>query len=159
MIFITVGTQPQPFNRLFNEVQKMVDDGLINEEVIAQIGSSDLDSNKIKIYKYLSLSDTIDNINRARIIISHGGTGSIITSLKMGKKVIGVPRLSKFGEHVNDHQVDLIDELSKQELILPVYDIHDLYKTIQDCESFIPKRFISGQEQLINDIKNYILND
>lgn len=159
MIFITVGTQPQPFNRLFNEVQKMVDDGLINEEVIAQIGSSDLDSNKIKIYKYLSLSDTIDNINRARIIISHGGTGSIITSLKMGKKVIGVPRLSKFGEHVNDHQVDLIDELSKQELILPVYDIHDLYKIIQDCESFIPKRFISGQEQLINDIKNYILND
>jgi len=159
MIFITVGTQPQQFNRLFNEVKNLVDQGLINEEVVAQVGSSDLDSQKIKIFKYLSLNETIDNINRARIIISHGGTGSIITSLKMGKKVIGVPRLSKFGEHVNDHQIDLIDELSKQELILPVYDIHDLYKTIQECDNFIPKKFVSGQEILINDIKNYILND
>ena len=156
MIFVTVGTQPQPFGRLFDKLNSLVESDAITEEVIAQVGSNAVRSGKIKSFDYLPLEEMYSYIRKARLIISHGGTGSIITALKMGKKVIGIPRLAKYGEHINDHQTDLIRILSKEKLIIPLWDIDMMEQAITESESFSPAPFKSGQEEMINDIRNFI---
>lgn len=95
-------------------------------------------------------------MQEASLIISHGGTGSIISALKLGKKVIGIPRIAELGEHINNHQKDLIDTLSQENLILPVYDIKELKSKIIESTSFVPNKFLSGQEALISELKEYI---
>lgn len=156
MIFVTVGTQPQPFKRLFDKLDSLVESGIITEEVIAQVGSNAVKCRKIKSFDYLPLEEMYSYIQKARLIISHGGTGSIITALKMRKKVIGVPRLAKYGEHINDHQTDLIRILSKERLIIPLWDIDMMGQVITESESFSPAPFKSEREELINDIRNFI---
>lgn len=156
MIFVTVGTQPQHFNRLFDELTRLVNKNEIDEKIIAQTGNNEVKSDIIECFDYKDLAQMKQIIQDARLIISHGGTGSIITALKMGKKVIGVPRLAKYGEHVNDHQKDLIDVLSENNLIIPVYDIKNLKKAILQSENFVPNQFISGTHIIMNDICEYL---
>lgn len=156
MIFITVGTQPHQFKRLFDEVVKLVDNGDIMEEIIAQTGSLKLHHPKIKSEQFMSQEDLDYYIDNADIIISHGGVGSILTSIKKNKKVIGVPRLSRFGEHINDHQVDLINALAMKNYIIPVLKIDTLKDSIKNISKFMPPKFISQKDVLIKDIENYI---
>lgn len=159
MIFVTVGTQPQQFRRLFAEVEHIVENNFLKERVVAQCGNNEIKSKKIECFDYIELDKVKTIIQDARLVISHGGTGSIITALKMGKKVIGVPRLAKFGEHVNDHQSDLIRVLSDNKMIIPLWNIEDLYDTIIQSEKFIPNKFISGSQYILDDVKNYIDNN
>lgn len=156
MIFITVGTQPQLFTRLFKKIEKLIDNGDINDEIIAQVGLNVVNNDKIKCFSYLEMTEMRRFIKAADLIISHGGAGSIITALKMGKKVIGIPRLSEYGEHINNHQVDLIDALSNENYIIPLYNIDLLKNAIEKSHNFNPKPFKSGQEEIIRDIKFFI---
>lgn len=156
MIFVTVGTQPQLFKRLFDKLESLVSSGIIKEEVIAQVGANILKGNRIRTFDYLPLQEMYDYMRSADLIISHGGTGSIITALKMGKKVIGVPRLSEYGEHVNNHQMDLITVLSREKLIIPLFDIELLEDAILESKNFVPTLFKSGQDELILDIRHFI---
>lgn len=159
MIFITVGTQPQKFSRLFNEVVRLKNENILTDKIIAQVGPNKIDCDGIVCFDFLPSSKMIKLMKDASLIISHGGTGSIITALKLGKKVIGVPRLAKFDEHINDHQIDLIEQLSKDNYILPLYDISNLYTVIQNSKSFVPTKFVSGTENMITEIRNFINND
>lgn len=159
MIFVTVGTQRQPFARLFSEIIKLVENGDITEEIVCQTGTYDLNHPKIKSFKYLPYIEMVEYINKADLIISHGGTGSIVPTIKHNKKVIGIPRLVKFHEHLNDHQKDLIDELSEAGYIIPLYDVSNLLSAIKKSREFTPKPFISGRDEVIEDLKNYIENN
>lgn len=156
MIFITVGTQPQPFERLIKEIINLVDNGFIKDRIIIQSGSFRINHCKIDSFQYLDSLKMEQYLSEADLIISHGGTGSIIPALKKGKKVIGVPRMKCFGEHLNDHQKDLIDELSGGGFILPVYKIEDLKEMIKKSKDFVPQKFVSGTSLLIEDIRNFI---
>lgn len=156
MIFVTVGTQPQPFKRLFDKLELLVSNDVIKEKIIAQVGMNVLQEGKIQSFDYLPLQEMYNYIKSADLVISHGGTGSIITALKMGKKVIGVPRLSEYGEHVNNHQVDLITILSREKHIIPLFDIDLMENAIAESKNFVPVPFKSGQKELIADIKSFI---
>jgi len=156
MIFVTVGTQPQPFKRLFDKLELLVSNDVIKEKIIAQVGMNVLQEGKIQSFDYLPLQEMYNYMKSADLIISHGGTGTIITALKMGKKVIGVPRLSEYGEHVNNHQVDLITILSREKHIIPLFDIDSMENAIAESKNFVPVPFKSGQKELIADIKSFI---
>lgn len=156
MIFVTVGTQPQPFKRLFEQLEELISNGIIEEEVVAQVGTNVLQQSRIQTFNYLPLQEMHKYMASADLIISHGGTGSIIPALKMGKKVIGIPRLSKYGEHVNDHQVDLITVLARERFIIPLFNISLLGKVISESREFVPAPFKSGQYELMMDIKHFI---
>lgn len=156
MIFVTVGTQPQPFKRLFDKLELLVSNDVIKEKIIAQVGMNVLQEGKIQSFDYLPLQEMYNYMKSADLIISHGGTGTIITALKMGKKVIGVPRLSEYGEHVNNHQVDLITILSREKHIIPLFDIDLMENAIAESKNFVPVPFKSGQKELIADIKSFI---
>ena len=138
MIFVTVGTHEQPFNRLIKKVDELVANGSIQEEVIMQTGFSTYKPEHCKWQKMMSFDEMQQNLKNARIVITHGGPSSFIEALQFGKVPIVVPRQERFHEHVNNHQVDfvkIIDE--RMHNIIPVYDIYDLKKTIDNYNQIV----------------------
>lgn len=156
MILITVGSQKFQFNRLLKKIDELIEDGTINDEVFAQIGVSDY---KPKNYKYVDFTtqDEFNNkIEEANLIITHAGTGVIVNAVKKGKKVIGIPRLSKYGEHVDDHQIQLIDEFKELNFIEPVYNIDNLKEAIQTIKKKKYNKYISNTDAIIESIEEFI---
>ena len=130
MIFVTLGSQNFQFNRLLIEIDRLVEEGKITEEVFAQIGYSDY---KPKNYCYKEFHDRdefADIMSKCDKVITHGGTGAIIGAVKKGKKVIAVPRLAKFGEHVDDHQLQIVEQFEKMNFIKYVDHEGELEKLI-----------------------------
>ena len=118
MIFVTVGSRQYPFDRLFKKLDELCEKKIIKEKIFAQIGTS---SYKPKYYEYkdfISPEEFDECVNKADIIITHGASGSIMKSLNANKKVIVVTRLEKYGEHINDHQIEICEELEKEGYIL-----------------------------------------
>lgn len=106
MIFVTVGTHEQQFNRLIEEVDRLKGEGIIEDEVIIQTGFSTYEPKYCKWSKLIPYSEMQQNIEEARIVITHGGPASFIAPLQIAKVPIVVPRQRKFDEHVNDHQLE-----------------------------------------------------
>ncbi len=130
MIFVTVGTHEQQFNRLMKEIDRIGNS--LSEEIVVQYGYSDYIPNHCKAYQMISASDMEKYVNEARIVITHGGPGSIMAPLLIGKKPIVVPRQAQFNEHVNDHQVLFTKHLEKENKIIAIYNIEDLENAIQN---------------------------
>ena len=127
MIFVTVGTHEQPFNRLIRKIDELKRDGIIKEEVIMQIGYSTYEPKYCKWFKLLPYSEMVKNVKDARIVITHGGPASFIMPLQIGKVPIVVPRQKEFDEHVNNHQVDFSKAVEERMgIILTVTDINKL---------------------------------
>ena len=105
MIFVTVGSRNYPFDRLFKKLDELYENGVLTDLMFAQIGTS---TYKPKYYEYrdfISQEEFLEKIEEADIVVSHGASGSIMKALNAGKKVIAVTRLEKYGEHINDHQI------------------------------------------------------
>lgn len=135
MIFVTVGTHEQPFNRLIKKVDDLVADGDIKEKVIVQTGFSTYVPQNCEAHKMMSFDDMQAALKKARIVITHGGPSSFIEALQFGKVPIVVPRQEKFHEHVNNHQVEFTELIAKRmNNIIPVYNIDNLKKIIDDYD-------------------------
>ena len=158
MIFVTVGTQKFQFNRLLKEVDKLIEKNEITEEVFCQIGKSDYKPKNYEYKEFLDRDEYEDIMKRCDKVITHGGTAAIIGALKHGKKVIAVPRLKKFNEHVDDHQIEIIDELEKDGLILGVKNIDMLGKAISNIDKIKVREYISNTNNIIKEIENFIEN-
>jgi UDP-N-acetylglucosamine transferase subunit ALG13 len=157
MIYVSLGTQDKKFPRLLQEVDKLIDKGIIKDEVIAQIGQTKYESKNMKIYDYLSKEDVLKYMKESRFIITHGGVGTILDALKLNKKVIAVARLKLYKEHVNDHQLQIIREYTKLGYILD--GTYDLEKAIFDINDFIPNQYVSNNENFIKQLEDYIDNN
>jgi len=137
-IFITVGKHYQGFDRLFEQVDRLIEKGEIKGKVIAQIGSTKYIPKKFTYFNFLPSGKYKYLRNNCRVLITHGGVGCIIEGLLNGKLPIVVPRRKKFMEHNNDHQLEITKILEKQEKIIPVYDISRLGDAINRAKTFIP---------------------
>ena len=114
MIFVTVGTHEQPFDRLIKCIDQMVADGKINDEVIIQKGYTYYEPQNCKSYKLIGYEEMKEYIAEARIVITHGGPASFVAPLSIGKIPIVVPRQYKYNEHVNDHQLEFVRAVEKR---------------------------------------------
>lgn len=159
MILVLLGTQNNSFIRLLKEVEKCINKGIIKEEVIAQIGNTKYDTEKMIIKEFCSQQEISELIDEASFIITHGGVGSIIDSIKKGKKVIAIPRLKKYKEHVNDHQTQIIESLSESGFIIGANDVSELEEKIKLIDKFEPNKFISNTDNMISKIEGYIDNN
>ena len=138
MIFVTVGTHEQPFNRLIECVDDMKRDGVITEEVIMQTGFSTYEPKYCKWSKLLPYREMVQNVEDARIVITHGGPASFIMPLQIGKTPIVVPRQKQFDEHVNDHQLEFAKAVSERMgTIIPITDIMQLQDSILNYDSIV----------------------
>ena len=156
MIFITVGTQRFQFNRLLKEVDKLISENKITEEVFAQIGYS---TYKPKYYNFKDFinSEEYENIlAKSNIVITHGGTGTIIKAVKHRKKVIAIPRLKAFGEHVDNHQMQIISEFNEIGFLQKVEDINNLSDIIEKMNNIEVMEYVSNTKNIIFEIVRYI---
>jgi UDP-N-acetylglucosamine transferase subunit ALG13 len=132
MIFVTVGTHEQPFDRLVKELDRLVEEGVIEEDVFIQTGYSTYVPQFCTHEAFISFDDMIQKIGKARIVITHGGPGSIMFVLYQGKIPVVVPRQKAFSEHVDDHQVRFIQTLEKGNRVIAVYDISKLENVLKN---------------------------
>ena len=155
MIFVTVGSQKFQFNRLLEAVDKLVEKQTIKDEVFAQIGYCSYNPQNYAFKPFLNRDEFAELTSRADIVITHGGTGAIIGAVKKGKKVIAVPRLAKYGEHVDDHQLQLIEQFKELDLIYACED-GDLEKAIDVVNHTTYKEYKSNTQTIINSIEDFI---
>lgn len=138
MIFVTVGTHEQPFDRLIKCVDCLKRDGIIQEEVIVQTGFSTYEPAYCTWQKLLPYREMLKNVDQARIVITHGGPASFIMPLQRGKTPIVVPRQKRFGEHVNDHQVEFTKAVAEQMgTIIAITDMEQLGEVVTNYDSIV----------------------
>lgn len=158
MIFVTLGSQKFQFNRLLKELDELVEKKKIKEKIFAQIGYSDYKPKNYEHREFIDRDEFQKQMSKSDIIITHGGTGAIITAVKQGKKVIAIPRLAKYEEHVDDHQIQIVEEFEKSGIIKAVYDTKDLKESLDDIKNMTFEKYESNTENIIKDIKKFIEN-
>lgn len=138
MIFVTVGTHEQPFDRLIQKIDELKRDDVLQEDVILQTGYSTYEPRYCQWRQFLPYGQMLKNVEAARIVITHGGPGSILMPLRIGKIPIVVPRQSAFGEHVNDHQLEFVRAMERRQgNILIVEDVGLLKNTLLNYETIV----------------------
>ncbi len=161
MIFVTVGTHEQPFNRLVEYMDKWA--AIHDEPVIMQTGFSTYEPKKCIWQKLFPYQEMVKKVDEARIVITHGGPSSFIMPLQIGKIPIVVPRKADFNEHVNNHQVDFCNQVEKRQgNIIVVEDVEMLETVIEEYSKMVSEmanglqsnneKFCAGFEKIVNEL-------
>lgn len=156
MIFVTLGSQKFQFNRLLKELDKLVNEGEITEEIFAQIGYSDYRPQNYKYKEFLDREEFCKVMQKADKVITHGGTGAIIGAVKSGKKVIAMPRLKQFNEHVDDHQVEITSQFKNIGIIESEEDMKYLGELVKKIDHKEFKSYETNTLTIINEIEQFI---
>lgn len=146
-IFVTVGST-YPFDRLIKEIDTLGENK--SYDIFAQIGESKLKPENIKFKKFLEYEEIQKKINWADIIISHAGVGTIIDCLSKSKKLILFPRLKKYGEAIDDHQIEIAKAFEKKYKIKYALNEKDIIDKLNLTKKYIRNK---KQNHLINSIK------
>lgn len=167
MIFVTVGTHEQPFNRLIQKIDELKENGTIQEDVIIQTGFSTYEPKYCQWSKLIPYQQMIKNVEDARIVITHGGPASFIMPLQIGKIPIVVPRQKKYEEHVNDHQLEFckaVEERMRNILLVEeIGELDEQIKKYKDLTSNLRQKMNSNNsrfnEKLENIVENLLKNE
>lgn len=157
MIFVLLGTQPHHFTRLLNELEILSSEGLlpyIDDEIIIQAGFTPQTEREFgSFYQFMNTGEYDYYMRNADVIVTHGGAGSIFDALNLGKKIIVLPRLKQYNEHVDDHQVELVDELKEAGYIISEKTLAESFALLP---SFTFKKYLKQKEQALKIINDYI---
>lgn len=159
MILVLLGTQNNSFTRLLDAIQDCVNKGTIKEKVVVQAGYTKYESKNMKIFSMVDKREFSKLLDEAHLIISHGGVGSIVTSLEKGKKVIVVPRLKKYNEHVNNHQIQIARKFKQEGYVKYVLNLKHLDKAISEIDKFEPKKYVRQESKILSMVENFIDNN
>jgi UDP-N-acetylglucosamine transferase subunit ALG13 len=155
MIFLTVGSQFS-FDRLVKAIDNLVDRGLISEKVFAQIGDSTYRPRNFEYSAYLEKNAFDGYVRQASALIGHAGMGTITMALSNRKALLAMPRLKRFHEVVNDHQVDIARRFSELGHILAAYDTEELTSVVPQLKIFIPKERKAEPEKVASRISRFL---
>ena len=144
---------------MLKAVQENIDNKVIEDEVVVQAGFTKFDSKDMKIFDFIDKEKLFELIDKADLIITHGGVGSIIASLKKGKKVIVVPRQKKYGEHVNNHQLQIAKKFEQDGYVKYALDLNKLGNIILEMKDFKPKKFENNKSKVVSIVENFIDNN
>ncbi|MDD3392067.1 MAG: glycosyltransferase [Bacilli bacterium] len=158
MILILLGTQDKQFVRILHEVDQLIINKVITEEVVAQVGNTKYVSKNMKLLDFIPYDEMQALIAKADLVITHGGVASIVDSIKLNKKIIAVPRLEKYGEHVNDHQIQIVEKMAANNYLIPLYDGDSLEKALEKSKRFTNKPFTSNNYHMLEIIEDFITN-
>jgi UDP-N-acetylglucosamine transferase subunit ALG13 len=156
MIFVILGTWPLPFTRPLKEIEQLIKSGVIKEKVIVQAGVTEFESSFMDVIPYFD-KDEFDSIyEQASFIITHAGEGSIILGLKHNKKVISIARLIKYNEHIDDHQLDILNVFSSKGYLLAWEDGDKLEDVLIRLEKFEPVPYPFAEDKISEAIIKFL---
>lgn len=160
MIFVTVGSRQYPFDRLFKKLDELYDKGVLKEKMFAQIGTSEYKPRNYDYKDFISQEEFLEYIKKADIVVTHGASGSIMKALNEGKKVITVTRLEKYGEHINDHQIQNNEAFSSNHYVLmadlELNNLGECFKKIKSKNNGLVKWENKDPMSIINLIDEFI---
>jgi len=139
MIFLTVGTQ-FPFDRLVIAVDRAAGTNGFDEQIIAQIGESSYCPENFDAAPSVEKALFDRHFSEADSIISHAGMGTITMALDHRKPLLVMPRLKKYGEVVNDHQLAIAKKFEQLGYLLVAYNAEELPVKMKQLKSFVPQR-------------------
>ncbi|WP_027090049.1 PssE/Cps14G family polysaccharide biosynthesis glycosyltransferase [Thomasclavelia saccharogumia] len=155
-IFVMFGTQDKRFDRLLNAI---LESKFVKEnDVYVQLGYTKGTYQGINCQEYYSEEELNHQIKIADLVITHAGVGAIVASLKQKKRTIVVPRLGKYKEQNNDHQVQIMERFNKQGYIIPCNDLSKLDEIVNQAHTFEPKEYRTEKQGIIDEIINFINN-
>lgn len=155
MIFVVLGTQKFQLNRLLKEIDNLCEMNLL-EEVFAQIGCSDYIPKNFRYVDFLDKSEFDKKISECSLVITHSGVGSIITAVQCKKPVIVYPRLSKYNEHVDNHQLEIARAFSKKNFVLCCEEKDNLGVLIQEAKTHKFDEYISSTEKILDLVGGFL---
>ena len=156
MILVVLGTQDKRFERLLKVVEQAIEAGWIKEEVMVQAGCTTFESSKMNIVDYVDMSTFEQWMTQCRLLITHGGVGTIMSALRQKKPVIACPRLAKYGEHHNDHQCEIIETFYEKGYLIPLRDGQSLKEALSATENFVVPEVESNNHKMIELLSNYL---
>ena len=155
MIFLTVGTQ-FPFDRLLRAVDDALDRRPVDDEIYAQIGESDYVPRNFKGTVSLTKAEFDKYLASASAVIGHAGMGTITAALEHDKPLLVMPRLKKFGEVVNDHQVGIARKFEQAKLLLVAYEAQELPTCLPRLKTFRPAKRQCEVEAVVKRISRFL---
>lgn len=158
MTLIILGTQDKTFPRLLKAIEREMKKGNIKDKVIVQAGQTKYESKNMEIFDFIEMNKFNSLLKEADLVITHGGVGTILSAIRLNKKVIAVPRLKKYMEHENDHQIQIVKEFDKLGYIKACLNLKKLDKILEEIKDFKPKKYKSNNNRMIKIIENYIDN-
>jgi beta-1,4-N-acetylglucosaminyltransferase len=142
---------PEGFERLIRKMDEIA--GRIKEEVVMQIGGTKYTPQNAKHFDFTTEQEIKELCRKARVVITHGAM-SIVDALEQGTPVVAIPRLQKYGEVIDDHQLYLVQELERAGKVTAVYDVEELEEAVNKVGAE-PVKLVKDR-RLVNALKGYI---
>jgi len=160
-VLVTIGTMVEKkFTRLFNIIEELCEENVLDgNRVIAQVGYDDYKPKNFKAFDMIADEEFKRLINESDLIITHAGTGTVISCLKKGKKVIIFPRMAQFNEHYDDHQLEIAELFTRNNYVLCARNKKELVKCIKELDSFVPSKFVSNNNKMNKLVIDFIENN
>ena len=155
MVLVVLGTWEKSFSRPLIEIEQAIKAGIIKDEVIVQAGKTAFDSDKMQIVPFFDKKELEKLYDKADLIICQAGAGSVMMGMERGKKIISIPRLKKYDEHIDDHQVEILDVFAKNNYILP-WNETSLIEILKNIPAFVPSKYPFGNHGIEDSIIQYI---
>lgn len=159
MIFLVVGTQKFQLNRLLKEVDNLIDEGIITEKVFAQTGNSDYQPKNYDYEPFIAKEQFEKLVAECDLLITHSGVATIMSGINHNKKTIVYPRLSKFNEHIDDHQLEIAKSFSEQNYVLLCGENDNLKDIIEKAMVHKFSEYVSQREEIVNTVRSFISGD
>lgn len=155
-VFVSVGTQKFPFDRLLKLAEQAAQAGGPKDQYFAQSGFCNYTPQCITCKPFLQKEEFEQQIQDCDLLIVHGGVGTIITALKYQKKVVVIPRLGKYGEHVDNHQMQIARSFEQKGLVLCYREGDDILALVEKAKTYDFAPYVSHRADMISTIQAYL---
>lgn len=156
LIFVVSGTQKFPMDRLFLKIDELIEEKMLSESVYAQIGNSDYKPKHFEFTDFLQKQEFEEKISGCDLLITHAGVGTIMAGLSRNKPIIVVPRRAEYGEHIDNHQVEIAHSFSEANYVLQCKDVANLIELIKTAKAHEFSKYVSNRRNVINTIREYL---
>ena len=149
-VLVTIGSMTEKqFTRLFRIIEDLCSEGVLDgKDVTAQVGFDAYRSEQFRCFDMITDEEFKALIAQSDLIITHAGTGTVTSALKQGKKIIVFPRMAKYDEHYDDHQLELADLFAGQGYVMKATTKAELRACIARLDAFVPVPFVSNNERM-----------
>ena len=156
MVFVVLGTWAMPFARPLREIERAAAAGLLAQPIIVQSGCTTFASTQLQVVPYFSADEMERMYERASLVVCQAGVGSIMLGLRKHKTIIAIARRVGYDEHIDDHQLEILNVFSKLGCVLPWNGEGDLPEVLGRVRNFVPAAYPFGEEKISRAILEFL---